>query len=144
MEVTGKVDLMRCVAAHEAAEHTARLRVELAQSKHEQADYIRQVELAKSYVHSPLPPHPHSHSSPHEFHSIEKRAASKQKKPQSQQPQAQNPNPDSSNKKRASNTDDTAWSNVYEGPAKKPRVVEASEESVRRDKKLKEVLGKIF
>ncbi|KIJ26975.1 hypothetical protein M422DRAFT_191527 [Sphaerobolus stellatus SS14] len=33
--------------AHEAALHTARLRVELSQSRTEQKDYLRQVELAK-------------------------------------------------------------------------------------------------
>lgn len=34
-------------AAHEAAVHTARLRVELEQSRREQKDYLRQVELAR-------------------------------------------------------------------------------------------------
>lgn len=34
-------------AAHEAAAHTARLRVELSQSKSEQKDYLKQVELAR-------------------------------------------------------------------------------------------------
>lgn len=34
-------------AAHEAAVHTARLRVELSQSRAEQRDYLRQVELAR-------------------------------------------------------------------------------------------------
>jgi ESF2/ABP1 family protein len=34
-------------AAHEAAVHTARLRVELSQSRAEQQDYLRQVELAR-------------------------------------------------------------------------------------------------
>lgn len=33
--------------AHEAAIHTARLRVELEQSRREQKDYLRQVELAR-------------------------------------------------------------------------------------------------
>jgi ESF2/ABP1 family protein len=33
--------------AHEAALHTARLRVELSQSRAEQKDYLRQVELAR-------------------------------------------------------------------------------------------------
>lgn len=36
------------------------------------------------------------------------------------------------------------WSNVYEGPQKRPRVEKASEESVVNDRKLKEVLGKVF
>ena len=34
-------------AANEAAVHTARLRVELSQSRAEQRDYLRQVELAR-------------------------------------------------------------------------------------------------
>jgi ESF2/ABP1 family protein len=34
-------------AAHEAALHTAKLRVELAQSKVEQRDYLKNVELAR-------------------------------------------------------------------------------------------------
>jgi len=33
--------------AHEAAVHTARLRVELSQSKKEQRDYLKNVELAR-------------------------------------------------------------------------------------------------
>lgn len=36
--------------AHEAAAHTARLRVELSQSKTEQRDYLKQVELARVLV----------------------------------------------------------------------------------------------
>lgn len=35
------------ILAHEAAAHTARLRVELSQSKSEQSDYLKQVELAR-------------------------------------------------------------------------------------------------
>ncbi|KAG8854869.1 RNA-binding ATPase activator esf2 [Tulasnella sp. 330] len=89
--------------AHEAAEHTARLRVELSQSRHEQSDYIRQVELAKS---------------------IEKRAASKQKKERKDGPGIE---------------PTSTWSNVYEGPQNRPRVEKAGEESVVNDRKLKEI-----
>ncbi|KAG8993934.1 RNA-binding ATPase activator esf2 [Tulasnella sp. JGI-2019a] len=96
--------------AHEAAEHTARLRAELSQSRHEQSDYIRQVELAKS---------------------IEKRAASKRKRaPKDADGGGEEPV--------------STWSNVYEGPQKRPRVEKASEESMVNDRKLKEVLGKVF
>ena len=36
-----------CSAAHEAAVHAAKLRVELSQSKAEQQDYLKNVELAR-------------------------------------------------------------------------------------------------
>lgn len=41
------MNLLIVSSAHEAAIHTARLRVELEQSRREQKDYLRQVELAR-------------------------------------------------------------------------------------------------
>ena len=37
----------RCLSAHEAAIHAAKLRVELSQSKREQQEYLKNVELAR-------------------------------------------------------------------------------------------------
>lgn len=39
--------LYLCLSANEAAQHTAKLRVEIEQSRREQKDYLRQVELAR-------------------------------------------------------------------------------------------------
>ena len=39
--------MLNFVSANEAAQHTARLRVELEQSRREQKEYLKQVELAR-------------------------------------------------------------------------------------------------